>query len=484
MQRLLFIILIIATVGFNIGFAKENNAPAIFTTTQLQDDFAQLYSSLKSAHINFFSNIDEAKYEQAFVIAKEKLNKPLSMLEVKIAFQKFVALGKVAHARISFPSEEYQRYRENAGKAFPIYARIQNGKWFIEEHYSNVDLRKGSEIIAINGVSVNALFKQIRQHISADTDDIAASLLEFQLPKYLWLLDIERGDEPKSSFDINVRKDDKIIAYNIDAITVDELKKRASVGEKNSAKKEKMRDFYMAENTIAYLKPGPFYNAEDPSQIWNNAAFVAFIDNAFEYFKQHKADELIIDLRENPGGDNSFSDYMLARYADKPFKFASGFNVKSSDEAQRSNAQRLEDKNADVFDVSVRLANGFANTPKGETFDFDIELISPRNSDRFTGDVYVLVNRHSYSNAVSVAAITQDYGFGKIVGESTSDFATTYGAMESFTLKHTGLSVGFPKAHIIRPSGDTVAGPVSPDIDLSNSSEESMLKELIRLING
>ena len=36
--------------------------------------------------------------------------------------------------------------------------------------------------------------------------------------------------------------------------------------------------------------------------------------------------------------------------------------------------------------------------------------------------------------------------------------------METFTLSETGIEVGFPKAHIIRPSGDTQVGPVVPDI--------------------
>jgi hypothetical protein len=52
---------------------------------------------------------------------------------------------------------------------------------------------------------------------------------------------------------------------------------------------------------------------------------------------------------------------------------------------------------------------------------------------------------------VSVAALVQDCKFGTIVGEETSDMATTYGTMEQFNLPKTGIMVGYPKAHIIRP---------------------------------
>ncbi len=100
-------------------------------------------------------------------------------------------------------------------------------------------------------------------------------------------------------------------------------------------------------------------------------------------------------------------------------------------------------------------------------------MVEPRRGARFGGKVYVLINRHSYSNAVQVAAMSQDYGFAMIVGEETSDLATTIGAMEQFTLSRTGITVGFPKAEIIRVNGDTSARGVVPDIVIDTPVIES-----------
>ena len=60
----------------------------------------------------------------------------------------------------------------------------------------------------------------------------------------------------------------------------------------------------------------------------------------------------------------------------------------------------------------------------------------------------------------------QDYDFGVIMGEQTVDMATTYGAMERFTLPETGIVVAYPKALIVRPSGNEEVHPVSPDVEL------------------
>ena len=101
-------------------------------------------------------------------------------------------------------------------------------------------------------------------------------------------------------------------------------------------------------------------------------------------------------------------------------------------------------------------------------FEFEMPVAKPRDGVRFEGQVCVLINRHSYSNAVTVAAMVQDYGFGVVAGEKTSDMATTYGAMESFSLPATGISVGFPKAHIIRPSGERRSDGVTPDLPIAS----------------
>jgi len=57
--------------------------------------------------------------------------------------------------------------------------------------------------------------------------------------------------------------------------------------------------------------------------------------------------------------------------------------------------------------------------------------------------------------------------------------------METFKLNNTGFIVGFPKSHIIRPSGDINAGPLNPDIYLNSNiltESNSELEALIELI--
>ncbi|RUO76327.1 hypothetical protein CWI83_08150 [Pseudidiomarina taiwanensis] len=238
------------------------------------------------------------------------------------------------------------------------------------------------------------------------------------------------------------------------------------------------RDYRIAAGAIGYLKPGPFSNiyAEDSSQTWNTEEFFGLIDEAFSAFKAAQIEKLVIDLRNNPGGTNSFSDYMLGYFVDQPFRFAADFRVKVSSFAEAANQARLAaDEPADS--INAQLAAIYTSHDEGEIVSFPLQDSQPLPlAQRLAIDpakVFVIVDRYSYSNAVSVAAIVQDYGFGMIIGEPTADLATTYASMESFTLSRTGIEVGFPKAHIIRPNGDEEAAGVTPDHVLGCFAETS-----------
>src|SRR5690606_31117311 len=137
---------------------------------------------------------------------------------------------------------------------------------------------------------------------------------------------------------------------------------------------------------------------------------------------------------------------------------------------------------------SERYEALYAAHPPGKRFEVEFPAVPPRKDARFDGPVYLLIHRHTYSTAAIVAALVQDYGFARILGEETSDLATTYGAMEHFTLTHTGIQVGFPKAYMVRPSGDTSARGVVPDLAIRTPPGDEawgrVLQQAVAIIHG
>ena len=132
------------------------------------------------------------------------------------------------------------------------------------------------------------------------------------------------------------------------------------------------------------------------------------------------------------------------------------------------------------------MSEAEARHPNGARYDYELPLIAPRAEPRFHGRVWVLVDRHSYSNATSVAALVQDYGFGTILGEETADVASNSASVLYFDLPKTRITVTYPKSHFVRPNGrDDVSG-VTPDVSLKRApigvAEDVLLDEAARYI--
>jgi hypothetical protein len=449
----------------------------------LRADFAHLYRRLQSAHFNLYARVRKADYDKLHARMLGAIGAPLSRDEAGTRFQTFVAFGRVAHARIDENYRRFAAWRAGGGRAFPLALRFRDRRAFVAADGSGLATSmRGDELASIAGRPAAAWLAASHRHISADTDYMAAALLELDLPMLLWL---ELG--PVERFEVVLRgPDGRRIALSVPARTAAATDAAVKAGPPMLDIPANARTARMLPGAIAYLHPGPFYASEpDAVDPYDNGAFRAFIDESFERFLAAGAERLIIDLRDNPGGDSSFSDLMLGWFATRPFRFASAFRIKASPEAIASNRERLDAAKGRADPVSSRYAALYAAAGPGATVDFPVADAQPRQGPRFTGPVFVIVNRNSYSNAVAVAATVQDYRFGTILGEETSDLATTYGAMEHFTLPRTGLVVGFPKAYIVRPNGRTEARGVVPDIAIATpvfeGRDDSVLAEAIRI---
>lgn len=460
------------------------DSPDLFEPAAIRADFDELYTSLEAAHFDLFARTPRAEQERVLRELRASVSRPMSREQAQILFQRFVAAGKIAHARIDPPRAAWERYRTKGGTAVPLALRVEGERVLVLGAVGVEGVERGDAVVAIENEDTTAWLGRLRAHVSADNDLLAATLLEWQLPLLIW---IEYGEIEGLWLEID-RHGQRHRAW-VPALSREAYTRASESSPSHFELDANLREARMIEPGLAYLRPGPFYdNRPDATSPWDPSTFVAFVDEAFDSFLDAGATALIVDLRTNPGGDNSFSDPMVAWFATEPFRFMSAFRVKSSEAARRSNAQRLAQASADGDSVSVRYERAFASTPLGEVFDFPISLVQPRADRRFEGKVYILVDRHTYSNAVTVAALAQDYGFATILGEETADLASTYGAMETFSLPRTGIEVGFPKAHIVRPSGDVSARGVVPDIAIVTPSgavqRDVVLARAVELVLG
>ncbi|GAB2651577.1 S41 family peptidase [Arenimonas aestuarii] len=435
------------------------------TAAQLRQDLDQLYDTLQAAHYDLYARRDRASYDALHARLRARLDQPMTVGDAQLELQRFVAFGRVAHARIDLPFERWAAFREGGGKAIALSLRVRDDAVYVLSDPADAEgVAPGDRVLTIDEQPALDWLARVGGLVSADNPYLLHAQMEGMLPFLAWLtlgevdgvqLELSDGDgAPHRVW--------------LPATTRADIAAAEAAGRVPATLDLSGRDARMLDDRVAYLRPGPFYDIRpEADSPWDRSHFRAWLDQAFADFIAAGATDLLLDLRDNPGGDNSFSDLVLAWFADEPFRFSPAFEIRVSAATIASNQARLDALPEDAGGASADMAALFKGQPMGSVVRYDIPLASPRTGTRFEGRVHVLVNRHSYSNAVSVAAIVQDYGFGRVLGEETADLASTLGAMEHFTLAHSGLRVGYPKARMLRPSGDATPRGVVPDVTLS-----------------
>ena len=467
--------------------AKAQANAVMLPPEAVRSDFDALYVQLEQAHYDLFAHRPRGDYDRFHAQLRSEIDEPMNSAAAALLFQRFVAYGRVGHARIDAPVQAFVADLAGGSRLLPLFIRVDEGRVVLTAT-ADADGRfpAGSEILEINEHPAADWLDRLEAYVSAERPYMAHALMEQSFPV---LLGFELGNI--DGVDVRaITPTGQAVEGRIDAVTLAGRRAIAAAWPTPSPPREEPREFNMLPDGVGYLRPGPFHNlaapAEGPQPSYSPVEFTDFIDGAFARLLEANATDLIIDLRDNPGGDNSFSDLMVAWFADRPFRFASRFSLKASAQTKAWYAKSAATEAPDAGLAALLAAE--AAQPDGARYDYPLPLNPPRSEPRFHGRVHVLVNRHSYSNAASVAALIQDYGFGHVLGEETADVPTTYASVLYFDLPETGITVTYPKSRIVRPNGDERLSGVVPDHALPRPpigvKQDVMLDQAVALVRS
>ncbi|MEJ2400820.1 MAG: S41 family peptidase [Xanthomonadales bacterium] len=470
------LILPITTSGAENSSSQE---PVSYSVAAVREDFAYLYETLQISSYDLFRNTSKTDYDSAFEQAMDSITGPMTYLEINRLFEPFVVLAGFVHCTVDFPYEAYRQFYQNGGRGIPFKIGFFGEKVLVTANWSdNKQIEAGDELLAINGIDIHQLLEKIYAYKQGESDYVKQTLLENGSLRENWWYVF--GDFPSGTVRIEKPGGERIDT-EVEGLTREQYQERTQAVQSPSFMKSGRAFEFIGD--VAYLRPGIFLNTESrdlsSQDAFNNEAFLAFIDSAFIEIAKKKAQHLILDLRGNYGGDNSFSDPMIAYFADKPFRIASKFSVRTS---QVTKSFWKDVANPELADMKRKIMT----LDDGTRFDVELNTTQPRTDERaFKGEVIALIDRFSFSNTTSVAAIVQDYEFGTLVGEETADTPSSCGAVHTFTLPNTQMGVMFPKACMIRPSGDPSLRGVIPDHKVSDdpfTQDDEILDAALQLI--
>ena len=320
----------------------------------------------------------------------------------------------------------------------PFLLDFHNGKFFINSVLSDKVSEKylGAKVLSINGKDIWDIYKPIFDLCSAEIKIFKANRFIQEQGYYYSLSEVFKKDE---SLKVKTTKGE----FEVKCIDADTFMK-IPVHRVKFEKKIVTKFFQNGKIGYFYLPEFDFNND-----------FMSKIDNFFDEVKNRKCKAIIIDIRDNPGGNSMLGEYIICHLTKKPFRPFSKVDAKYSPEILKSYYPFLS-READLNGI-IREYSGIGLS---RPFDFP---------DIFKGKVYLLINEGVFSSATDFAAIMQDFKLATLIGYETGGLPTCFGDVWPQKLPFSNIQFGVSWKKFYRPkyTPESENRGVIPDVPLN-----------------
>jgi hypothetical protein len=412
----------------------------LLTSSQLMEDYKIVEKAFRELHPGSFRYQSKESFQQHLDELKQSFSQNLSYADTYMALTKFAASVKCGHTHTGVYNQGNlinQITLEQEDK-LPFLYRILENRFFITANASEFEnIKIGSEIISINGLNAQTIIAKLMPYMSADGSNDLKRIWSMQLladpsnqfaDAYLPLL-----FPPVNgiySLEIRDTEEQNPKAYKVRAVERGERSK--VLGQKYLDFPKKLEDLWsysMLDTNIGHLKLGTF-------GIFNMAMdWKKFLADAFTYFNENNATNLIIDIRGNEGGMDEVAIETARYLISKPTKVnIPKFESRASYQVIPEDLlPYLSTWDKSIYDIreSTTLGNdGFYYFKENIR---NLTLDTKKNG--FEGKVYLLTDAANSSATFYMAGNYRKMGLATLVGQTTGASKKGINAGNYFFLK-------------------------------------------------
>jgi hypothetical protein len=441
MKKLLLIVILCCSVTFT-AFAQDS---LIYSKKQVADDIRYLFKNAADIHPNLYHDISAAKLTRKVDLLIGKLPERLSLLSAYGAFARATAFVNEGHTSLDIPAPIRKAMRAGAFRGIPLQVLSYDDNCFDANLILPHGRVKNVKVCSINGQASS----RILARMMALKGDLASFRKVVALGNFRFFLSVIGINQPYA------------IAYK-QADNVSGIATVSSISEKeynDALVKKPQNDPYtltITDDKYAYFN---FRAMAD------NDRFCHFCDSVFKVLDERKIGKLVVDLRENGGGNSGLGYCLLDYITDKPYRMAG--------DSKRKVSQQFKDYLTANKDLYGDNYNDYLKLPVGTFMPLGSgDLTKPESKEhKFKGKVCCLIGPYTFSSANMLAATVKDYKLFTLIGEPTGEAANHYGELCTIKLPNTGLVAFTSTTMWGRPNGDASdKGAIAPDYPVKTES--------------
>lgn len=411
MKRLLILICIVTFLISGCGnenkirtINNSNDTDTVHTTDTQQytielvkEDIEYFKDTYLKMHPGFKNPIIKKEFLERYANIVESIDKPMTKQELFFELSQLIVPLEDGHAIIRYADEKF---------FLPVQFRwLEEGLVVIN---SKCDLEKGDKILQINDKQPDDLLNELKNIISSENIywvKVRASemLREKYILNYLGCVD------GYNSTSIKIQKPDGSIKTHTVYLSSG-LKAYMSSQTSTTPYYKELKDYNAAVLVVPKCE--------------NNALYKSTLNKFFQYVRDNGISRIVVDLRDNSGGDSRVLDEFL-KYVD------------------------INEVDYFYDHTSYKL----------------IKKIEHQNDWLYNGKIYIATSNNTFSSAVLFAGVIKYNGIGLTIGEPTGNATIRYGYSNRYTLPNTRLEYIVTSRRWILPN--TGYKPtVEPDIFL------------------
>jgi len=357
-----------------------------YPLSQLQKDFRQFRKIIEKRHPKLY--VDPQELSELFTTQYKLLRDQMTELEFYRVLSPLVGNLRCGHTNLTV-SKAYEDYLKKNGRYLPVLIKVINDSAFVLQDHSGQGIPEGAEIIMINGKSMAEIIMLLLPNLTADGYNTSK--------KYYIMNNWFNGIyhyyiDNSSRFTLVYRRaeDDKIITKTVDGIKNQQMQMTAMSIYYPQGNNQYMKDF---AKDYALLSIKSF-------SLNSKKTYRAFIDDFFRELAEKETSHLILDLRDNWGGNPYYASYLLSYLISTPTPYFT--------------------KEAPFYYAKYK------------------KPLQPA-AHRFKGQLYTLINGASFSTTGHLCSLLKSRQIGVFIGEESGGFYECTDASINATLRHTEI---------------------------------------------
>lgn len=375
---------------------------------QASFDLDALKYALSQIHPDIYSVVGQEKLLTAFNDAKRSLPDSLTTIDLYRIAAPLVSMIGDGHTCLGVP---YNDLFTKELKRLPLSVTPEIDMSLTARSSLDSIIPAGSKILSINDITASDMLDAMLPFVSGERRHFKISRINYYFSA---LFEMLYGGKEHYSVRYVAPGSKKEQTALLPAVDWEQLKARVRSSAGQAARREPYSYSIRGNGKIAVME----FN-----QCVNPAGMKNLCDSMFADLRSRGIRKLIIDVRDNGGGNSQVGDVLLRYIARKPF-------IQFSKSLVR------------ISPMTARMTGRYDGCPR---IDFsttqDEYYIRPYDADNghFDGEVVLLTSHNTFSSASSFAWAFKEAGAGKTIGEETGGMNVCYGDILTWRAPVSGI---------------------------------------------